>query len=377
MRPLLPIAALTIVTSALAAQKAPAKTAAMPAPATHSTWFGQLGRTVEAEVGQDHVVGSFPFRSPLAASIEWRQVTASCACSHLEFAVADRRYWMKPKPKELYQLLPAPEGAEPARVPVDVIPVHAGEIGTVEIHVDLHGLRHQRRVLVDLHSTDAAEPMTRLTVDIRGVEPLVLTPPEVDLGTMMATGRREFTVEVHERSQGDFEILRADPMPPGVQAEWSKAVSNGAAIWTIRGSYGPIDAGRGTGAVLKFATDHEQAPSFALRIHAKVVPEIEVTPGFVALGQIRASEGKRAKVRFHANDGTDLRVVEVAFANLSAAASGVASEVTREGGDVIVEIVVPPGTAMGLLRGDLLVEFDRKAAASQRVLFNGYVRQGR
>lgn len=340
-------------------------------PSTPSRWFSQTSRTITPEAGSRLVVAQFPFRSPLAERVEWREFAASCACSHLEFVLGDRRYWLKPKPRELVQLVG--EGEEVRRVPVDAVPVLAGEAGTVEVHIEMKD-SVKRGVQVDIHTGDAEEPHVRLSVAVEQVADFVVTPAEVMLGDMTPTEQREFSVTVTSPTHKDFAVEAADQGLPGFRVRCEKALQQGIATWTIRGSYGPIASGKGGGGLLKFRTDVPSTPMFTVPVRANVAEPVEVTPGFVAFGTIRQADGKTVRVRFHANDGTDLQASAAALENLTVPAEGVQSTIAKDGKDVVVDLVVPAGALRGLLRGDLVVTLNHAAVAQKRVLFNGFVR---
>lgn len=367
---------LSLVASFLAAAlsaQAPVPHAVQPT-ATPNKWFAKVHESVHVGEGETHAIGRFPFHNPNNAEIEWREFSASCACSHMEFMVGDRRYWLKPKPRELVQLVTKTQGQEPVRVPVEFIPVHAGEDGTVEVHIELTNGAVKKSVYVDIHSNDAEFPQMRLQVEADRADSLVVTPPEVELGTIPPGEVREFAVEVHSPGRKDFEMSPPEKLPPGVHVECSKVTNNGVSVWTIRGTYGPYDAGKGGVAQLKFATNLKEQPSVSLRVAGVVAPLVEVSPGFVTLGRIDPAGERRAQVRFHATDGTDLETTSVSLANLSPQAAKVETKVTKDGKDVLVEIVVPAGASAGLLRGDLLVEVNHPKVKPFKVLFNGYVR---
>ncbi|MCA8974594.1 MAG: hypothetical protein KDC98_07715, partial [Planctomycetes bacterium] len=262
--------ATALIATALAAQAPPVKVpehkvpdhkvpeqktpTAAPQPPSTSTWFSQLKQTTEAAEGVMKMTGTFPFRNPHQEEIEWRDFSASCACSHLEFTVGTRRYWLKPKPRELVQIVAAEGDGAEQRVPVAVIPVHGGESGTVEVHVELNGKIFKKSVLVDIHSSDATEPQTRLNFEVNRTAPIVVTPPEVDLGNVPPDEQREFTVEVVAAGQKELEIGAPPDLPSGVKVECTKVTNNGIPVWTIHGTYGPYKLNCGGPVLLKFTT---------------------------------------------------------------------------------------------------------------------------
>ena len=351
----------------------PKATQVFPA-VTPNSWFAKVQQSVVVEDGTGIAVGRFPFQNPKDGDIEWREFGASCACSHLEFVVGDRHYWLKPKPRELVQLVAKAGSTEVERVPVDFIPVHGGERGSVEVHVELTASIPKKSVSIDIHTTDAELPQMRLQVDASHGDALVLTPPEVELGAVLPGEVREFAVEVHASGRKDFTLEPPTQLPAGIHVECSKATSNNISVWTIRGTYGPYEAGKGGAATLKFSTNLKEQTSVDLRVNGVVALPVSVWPGFLTMGRIDPTAEKRMQVRFHANDGTDLEATKVTFANLSPQAAKVESKVTKDGKDVLVEVVVPIGATVGLLRGDLLVELNHPKASSFKVLFNGFVR---
>ncbi|MCA8948724.1 MAG: hypothetical protein KDE27_04435 [Planctomycetes bacterium] len=360
--------AILLLPALLAAQ------AKSPEPAGRSEWFATLHHTISGDEGGELVHGDFAFRNPRATAIEWRNFEASCACSHLEVTVGSHRYWLKPKPRELVELVPKGDGEEVERRPVDAIPVPAGAEGTVEVHVDLHGRPGKKAVSVDIHSTDTAEPQVRLHLEIARAESIVITPPSIDLGMLAPTEQREFTFEVRCPSQKDFKIEIPGELPAGFTIEPTKVVEKGLTVWKVRGTYGPNPSGRGQGGTLKFATDVAAMSSFSVRIDAEVALPVAVTPGFLPIGRVDPAAGATAKVVLHANDGSDLNVLSVELAGVSPKTVALETRVTKSGKDVVVEIVVPKGVPRGLLKGELQVELDHANAPQHKVLFNAFVR---
>lgn len=357
--------------SALTAQGGPDGKRPEAGAGSGDDWFAVRNKVIEIDGAERHVFAEFAFANPRDHDVVWRDFTASCACSHLEFRIGDRHYWMKPKPREFVQLVAAGDGEAPRRIPVDSITIHPQESGTVEIHVDVHGKDLKKTIQVDIHSTDERAPMTRLQYDLAGVAAIVVTPPHIDLGLVSPMETREFEFEVHAAAQKDFDIHRPEVLPPGITVELNKVLSNDVAVWRVRGTYGPVKTGQG--GLLKFATNLASQTSFTVSVTATVAQPIAITPGFLSLGLIRMREGKTAEIRFHANDGADLQAVRVSLEELSPAAKNVAYKARKDGKDLVVEIVVPADQPAGLVRGDLVVELDH-AAKTQRVLFSGYVR---
>ncbi len=160
----------------------------------------------------------------------------------------------------------------------------------------------------------------------------------------------------------------------GVTAQCTKTVNNGLALWSIRGSYGPFQAGGGGAVQLKFGTSIPGESGFNLRIAARVAAAVEMTPGFLTIGRVDPKVGAKGLVRFHANDDSDLHAVAVKLANVTPDGAKVEATARKDGKDVVIDLVVPAGVPNGLLRGDLLVELDHATSKSFKVLFNGFVR---
>jgi hypothetical protein len=360
--------ALATLTAALVGQQPEAKV-----PDRTNSWFTETKKRIDGAGEEKHVVAEYPFRNPQNHDVVWREFEASCACSHLEFVVGDRRFWMKPKPRELVELVAAEGDGEPTKVPVSSITIPANAEGTVEVHVDLHGKLPRRQISVNIHTDDDGAKMLRLSLDVSNGQPLVITPPEVHLGNIAPDEPVPFEVEVVAPGEKDFKIELQSPVPPMLQADYSARDVNDMRLWTIRGTFTSSVPGKAIGTMLKFKTSSKTHPSFDVRVYADVIQPIVITPAFAHLGAIRSTTGIKKSIRFHATNETDLQVVNLSFANLSGPAKGAQATSRKDGKDVIVDLVIPAGCGRGLLRGDLVVELNHQDS-EQRLLFNGFVR---
>lgn len=335
-----------------------------------AAWFPSLAQNLEVPVGATEAKGVFAFANPRDRRIDWQQLAASCSCSRASVLVGERRYELQSKQKQLVLVTGQP-GAEQRQV-VDAIPIGPGERGQVEVHLDPNGLQGPKLVYLDIHTTDAEVPMVRLQLHAIVQQAITVLPAAVDLGTVPSGEAREFSVQVRSIHQ-DFAITGAAPFPAGITATWERQQQGDQVCWVIRGSLRQENLGD-THATLEFQTNIDKAPSFPLKVHAAVRRLVEMTPGFLAVGVVRKGHAKSARVTFTAVDGRNLEVVALRCEKLSLPEKFVALRASKDGPKVVVEVEVAADAPLGLLRGDVVVDFDQPAAGQQRVLFNGFVR---
>lgn len=338
-----------------------------------SDWFPTTLKTIRGDEAGDQVKGDFAFRNPRDHAVQWRKVSASCACSHVEVRVGERRYRLRPKPLEIHELV-ATEDGKVDRRPVEEIPIAAGESGVLEIHADLRGKPGRKVLTVDVHSTDADEHQSRLRLDVQRDAAIVVSPASIQLGVMGRDERRDFSFLVRSPSRRDFRIDLVGPPPKGMTIEPERTQQDGRTVWRVRGTYGPIAKGAGQGGTLKFATDIPAMTGFSVRIDADVRDLVTVSPGFLSLGRISKKNGKRTEVVFRATDGTDLAVEALQVVGATAAAKQIQTNVKKTAQGVTVELIAPPGLPGGLLKGELQVSLNHPKITSKTVVFNGFVR---
>jgi hypothetical protein len=147
------------------------------------------------------------------------------------------------------------------------------------------------------------------------------------------------------------------------------------AVWTIRGTYGPVPDEKGSGGMLKFYTDTTGENSFAVRVGAIVKGPLEVKPGgFLPLGRLSKGGEIRKEVVFEPNDGSTLAATSLTFDKLSVPPEVLRAEQRQQDGKLVVTLVIGADTPLGMLKGELLVQLNHPLVKEKLIVFNGYVR---
>ncbi len=361
--------------AAPAAPAGPAVGSPAMAPNGGNSWFPVVEQDLGTHFNHDTAVGRFPFKNPNKKAIEWRTLIGSCQCSKALITVGDRRYRFtnKPQANTILRVTQAADGEHEERVSqIEVGPEEAGEI---EVHMELGGVAGSRQATLDIHTTDEQLPMCKLKWHAVGAQVFVVSPQDVNLNQMVWNEKREFTVTVTSPLQRDFNITGYENADTDFAVTYEKALSEGMATWTIKGTYGPHSADVVGGGVLKFNTDIQGQPALTVRVSASIQGPLEVKPGsFLTLGMIHRGTGRTERVTFEPNDGTDLDATEIRFERLTMDAKFVTFHKSKDGNKLIVELEVSKDAPTGLLRGDLVVELNHPAIKEKKILFNGFVR---
>lgn len=347
-----------------------------PIPGKGNAWFPVTDQDLGKFLTHEHAIGKFAFKNPNGTPVVWKSFKPSCQCAKVSLTVGDRHfeYSDKPTPNQLVRIS-RDEHGNPKQERVTQIEVGPDEAGEVEVHMEMNGVSGPRAASLDVHTTDPAWPMLKLNWRATGAQMFVLSPAEVNLNTMTWNETREFTVTITSPLQKDFNILRMDDAGPDFKVAYEKALNGEHAVWTVRGTYGPIQNEQGGGGVLKFYSDLQGNPSILLRVSAMVQGPLEVKPGsFITLGMIRQGSSKVEKVEFVANDGSDLETTEVSFEKLSVDPKFITSKSVKDGKNVVVQFEISAQAPRGLLRGDMVVKLNHPAVKEKRILFNGFIR---
>jgi len=378
-------ATVLLLACSVAAQKAavsgaPAPPVAVPVkmpenPAKYAAaaaeWFPVMDQSIEARLGDKEAKGLFRFKNPRDHAVEWKHLTGSCTCSQAVFLVGDRKYELRSKTKQLFQITgPNPQDA----TIVETIPVGPGETGQIEMHVELAAGKAiaNRVVSVDIHTTDAQVPMARLQLRVAVPQVIMVVPDDVNLGIIGNGESREFSAQVTSMVK-DFQIRGASPFPKGVTATYEQHEKNGQAYWLVKGSFRQDTVGD-TNTILEFQTNVPEAPTFHIKLHASVRAPIECKPPFFAVGRVLKGKGGGAKVLFTTADSKNLEVKAMHFENLNVAEKFVTLRSSKDGASVVVELEVGPDAPLGLIKGEVVVDFDHQVVKQRRILFNGFVR---
>lgn len=346
-------------------------------PRSNNPWFPTTDLDLGTYFGHEEAVGVFPFRNPRSQAIDWTNLQGSCTCSRAVIRVGDRRYELQSKPeKQLVRLTKGANGIE-QQERVQQIQIGAGEEGTVEVHMEMHQVSGAKSASLDIHTSDPSLPQLKLKWQATGAQMFQISPSEYNLNTMAWNEVREFTFTVTSPIAKNFEILRMDPnADKAFKVTWDKQMNGEMAIWTIRGTYGPVPDEKGTGGMLKFYTDTPGDNSFTVRVGAMVKGPLEVKPGgFLPLGRLSKGVEVRKEVVFEPNDGTKLEATSLTFDNLSVPKEAVRAESRQVDGNLVVTLVIGADAPLGMLKGDLLVKLNHPLVQEKLIVFNGFVRQ--
>jgi hypothetical protein len=344
-------------------------------PQSGNSWFDVTDIDLGTHFGHEEAVGAFHFKNPTGRAVAWRNITGSCTCTRAVFQVGSRHYELVSKPeKQLVRINPGQTGPG-AREVVEQITVEAGEEGSVEVHMEMHGVTGPRQANLDIHTTDENLPQVKLKWHAAGAQLFVVSPAEVNLNKMTWNDSREFTVSVTSPLQPDFNIKRMDDAGKSFEVTWEKTMNGDQAVWTIHGKYGPVDGETSGGGVLKFYSDIQGDSSFLVRVMAFVQGPLEVKPGgFLPLGMIKKGSELKKEIVFEPNDGTTLKATKLSFEKLTMSEEFVTVTQRNDGGKLILELTVSAQAPQGLLKGDLVVELDHPLVKEKRIMFNGFVR---
>lgn len=359
-----------------APEKAPLHVPAPTAGAkSDNSWFPVTDLDLGTFFGHEEAIGPFHFKNPKDKAVEWKNLTGSCTCTKAVIKLGERRYELVSKPeKQLVRVSKNASGAEVREV-VQQLTVEAGEEGTVEVHMEMHGVTGPRQASLDIHTTDETLPQIKLKWHATGAQMFVVSPAEVNLNKMTWNESREFTVTVTSPLNKDWNIKRMDDAGKSFQVSWTKAMNGDTATWTIQGKYGPVDGETGGGGVLKFYSDIQGESSFLVRVMAFVQGPLEVKPGgFLPLGMIKKGVELKKEVVFEPNDGLKLEATKLSFEKMTMGAEFVTVSQRQDNGKLVVEMVVSPQAPQGLLKGELVVELNHPLVKEKRIMFNGFVR---
>lgn len=344
-------------------------------PAGGNSWFPATNKDLGTYFGTGEAVGSFPFKNPTNTAVDWKQLTGSCQCAKAIVRVGGRTYELssKPTPNQLMRVTKVP--GQPDQVErVQQISIEAGAEGEVEVHLDMNQITGPKQASLDIHTSDPALSHMKLNFNATGAQLFTVSPAEVQLNKMVWSESREFTVTVSSPIQKQWSILRMDEVK-GFTTAWEKAEADGKTTWTIRGTYGPVDADSQGGGTLKFYTDVQNGSSFTVRVAAFIQGPLEVKPGgFLPYGLVRKGTAGKKEVVFEPNDDTDLQATSLVFEKLSVPADTVVARTRKDGKKLIVEVEITDKAPKGMLKGELVVNLNHPAVKDKRIMFNGFVR---
>jgi hypothetical protein len=346
---------------------------------TGNSWFETTEQDLGTFFNNEAAVGKYKFKNPTDKPQEWRNIQPSCTCSQARIQIGTQHYEVSGKPAAIYRLSQGPGGE--SREKVTTVEVGPGEAGEIEVHMDMHGVTGLRESSIDIYTTDQDSPLLKVKFRATGAVMFSVVPPEVNLNKMAWNQQREFTVQVTSPLAKDFNITGTDPLQTGLKVEYDKQLKDGVATWTIRGTFGPLEAQAGTGGgmssggQIRFHTDVKSGAGFDVRVMAFVEGPLEIKPGsFMALGMIRHGTPVTRRVTLEPNDGSDLQVTKFRLEKLSVPEKFVTPKATKEGKLLHIDLEVSPDAPEGLFSGTLVIELNHPAVKEKAVMFNGYVR---
>ncbi len=348
----------------------------VPAPESNA-WFPKLNQDLGTYFTEEKATGRFTFKNPTDGEQRLSNIVASCACANARFTLGDRTYILDKDPvaNSLHRLLKK-DGQE-VRERVAFVTVDAHQEGTIEVAMEMHGVRGTKEATLDIQTSDQATPHVKLSWKATGAVFFEVTPPDVQLGEMTWADKREFAFEIASPLREDFNITGHDPLAPGLAVETTKTMRNGRAVWVVKGTYGPGVDERQNGAVIKFNTDLD-GKQVEGRVVAFVKGPLTVEPGgFISFGHVPMGTAKSKQIKITPTDGFDLQLVKYEFEELKVPDGCLDKlQVTTKKEDkaLVIDFGIADGMPRAIIRGKLKVTLNHPAAPTKEFLFNGFVR---
>lgn len=342
-----------------------------------NTWFPKVSEDLGTYFTEEKATGRFTFQNPTDAEQRFSNIVASCACTQAVFTVGDRTYVLDKDPiaNSLHRI--TKKDGQEVRERVAFLTVDAHQEGTVEVQMEMHGVRGSKEATLDIQISDSATPHTKLSWRATGAVFFEVTPPDVQLGEMTWQDKREFSFEISSPLREDFNITGHDPLAPGLTLTTEKTVRNGRAVWVVKGSYGPGVDERQNGAVIKFNTDLDNKQVEG-RVVAFVKGPLTVDPGgFISFGHVPVGSAKSKQIRLTPTDDFVLEVVKYEFEDVKVPDGSLDKLVVvskHEDKTLVVDFGIADGMPRAIIRGKLKLYLNHPAAPMKEFLFNGFVR---
>lgn len=342
-------------------------------------WFEKVRLDLGTFLGDERATGKFTFKNPTAAEQKFTNVVGSCACTRAIFKLGDRVYSLdrEPAANSLHRI--EKKDGQEVKERVSHITINPGEVGEVEVQMDMHGVRGPKEANMSIQTSDPGTPQVQLVWSAVGAIYFEVNPPEVHFNEMTWNDKREFQFEISSPLREDFNITGHDELPKGVALTSEKTSRNGRAVWVVKGSFGPGVDERQNGAVLNFHTDLDNKRVEA-RLVAFVKGPLTVEPGgFVSLGFVPLNETKFKTIKITPSDNFDLKADKLEFEDLQVPAEAkdklvVESEKDKDGKSLLIKLTVMSGMPRTTIRGKLKVHLNHPMAPIKEFLFNGFVR---
>ena len=342
-----------------------------------NSWFEATDMDMGTFYMNEAAHGTFRFKNPTDQPRRFTDLRQSCHCTKSRFLVGDEEYFMESTadgPNVLFKLVDRNGVMNPERV--DFIDIGPGEEGVIEVDMEMVNTRGSRMATIGFAIDDPELPAVMLRFYALGAVFFNVTPEEVNLNKMVWNETREFEVQVTSPVLGDFEITRVNTPPPGMKVSWEKSMRGGQTMFTIKGTYGPLEAGAGRGGRLEFHVD-QRGLTFTVPVIAFIEGPLTLAPGgFLALGRIAKDTAVSKTVTIAAAGDYDLQVEGLEGKDLSFDKKFLnLSSVKNDAGAIEVTVEVSAGVPAGtVVRGEVVIHLNHPAARSQTILFNGFVR---
>lgn len=344
-------------------------------------WFDRTRADFGTFFEEETAKGRFKFANPRGIDHKLTRLTPSCACSKAIVRIGDRQYEVG-SDKVLRRIRKNEDGTE-IKERVSHIEVGADEEGDIEVHMKMTGIRGPREADLNIQTSDEELPIVGLKWRATGAVFFSVEPPEVNLNEMTWTDEREFEFRIRSPLKKDFNLISHEPLVESMKVTYEKEMDGDAAVWVVKGTYGPGARERDQGGSITFTTDiGDKADQGSKKVTARVIaflkgPLTMKPGGFVALGHVKRDEGKQVEVRLIPTGDFDLQVERLETGRLRIKEDQkqfLKFEHHKDGKDVIVVIKVGKGMKPAYVNGILKIHLNHPAVRMKEVMFNGFVR---
>lgn len=344
------------------------------------SWFPEMSADLGEHDPDATASKVFKFQNPHDKEHKFRAIQKTCQCTEARVYIGDREYLLKNTERARNALfrVTRPDGdGEEKLERVTEISIGPKASGEVHVKMDMQGQKVGKKTAsLDIHTTDNAQPLVKLSWSAMAVQMFHIDPPDVSFNKMQHNETREFRFRVSAPIQESFNITGHDTLPEGVKLEMTKGKdSSGRTEYLVKGTFGPVAEATSRSPVVRFNTDVKGGRSFEFRIHALIDNPVSVSPqAFIAMGMIPKGNAQTREFRIVSKDGTNLMVEKLSLVKTSVKGEGVSLSHRKDGNDVIVELKVSGDLPGGLVHGEIKVELNHPAVPEQSLRFNGFIR---
>ena len=228
------------------------------------------------ENSRENITGEYPFENATDDPHQIRNIIPSCKCQKLRLFIAGKEVRLE---RDNNLNLKAPI----------TIPPHSK--GKLVLTLDLSG-SGKRIGDIRIETTDPRMPSFTLTAEALLKSPYELSPPIVELGTIVPTAKVSFTVTVRNTLKKDWKIVKVnEAMPPAMKVDKieRKKDEKGGVYYVIKGTYGPNIPEGSIGGTILFHTD-DPKNNFQIEVRAQVAEKVELFPSFWTFDRFPRSE---------------------------------------------------------------------------------------